>query len=102
MNFDVRMPVGWMFTLTGLLLSFLGWSTRNNAALYVQCQGIDANLWWGLALLAFGLAMMLYGKRAQPGTGSRDQGPGNRQKARRTKVNRSASPINAGSSLVST
>jgi hypothetical protein len=83
MNFDVRIPVGWMFTLTGLLLSFLGWSTQNNAALYAKCQGIDSNLWWGLALLAFGLAMMLYGKRAQQGIGNREQGTGKRHAARK-------------------
>jgi hypothetical protein len=83
MDFDIRIPVGWMFTLTGLLLSFFGWSTRSDAALYVQCQGVDANLWWGLALLAFGLTMLLYGKRAQRGTGSREQGTGKRSATRK-------------------
>jgi len=28
-------------------------------------MGIDANLWWGLALLAFGIMMLAFGRRGQ-------------------------------------
>jgi len=54
-----------MFTLTGLILSAFGLKTNGNAALYAQSLGINANLWWGLVLLAFGLTMFLFGRRGQ-------------------------------------
>ena len=32
---------------------------------YAKSLGIDANLWWGLALLAFGILMLAFGRRGQ-------------------------------------
>jgi hypothetical protein len=32
---------------------------------YARSLGIDANLWWGLALLAFGIVMLAFGRRGQ-------------------------------------
>ena len=57
--------MGLMFTLTGLILSGFGLSTRDNADLYAKSLGINVNLWWGLVLLAFGLTMFLLGRRGQ-------------------------------------
>ena len=65
MNLDLRIPMGMMFTLTGLILTFYGLLTKGDAALYARCLGIDVNLWWGLVLLAFGLAMLVLGRRAE-------------------------------------
>jgi hypothetical protein len=65
MNLDLRIPLGGMFTLTGLILTVFGLMTNGNAALYAQSLGINANLWWGLVLLAFGLTMFLFGRRGQ-------------------------------------
>ena len=33
--------------------------------MYAKSLGIDANLWWGLALLAFGILMLAFGRRGQ-------------------------------------
>ena len=65
MSLDLRIPMGLMFTLTAIILSVFGFATRNETALYAKSLGINANLWWGLVLLAFGLTMYLLGVRRQ-------------------------------------
>ncbi len=65
MSLDLRIPMGLMFTLTGLILTGFGFATNNNADLYAKSLGINVNLWWGLVLLAFGLIMFLLGRRGQ-------------------------------------
>lgn len=65
MSLDLRIPMGLMFTLTGLILAVFGYSTNGDTALYARSLGINANLWWGLVLLVFGLAMFLTGRRRQ-------------------------------------
>jgi hypothetical protein len=65
MSLDLRIPMGLMFTLTGTILFAFGLSTRDNAALYARSLGIDANLWWGLVLLIFGITMLVFGRRSQ-------------------------------------
>jgi hypothetical protein len=62
---DARIAVGMFFALTGTILSAFGLSTRDNADMYAKSLGIDANLWWGLALLAFGIVMLAFGRRGQ-------------------------------------
>lgn len=64
-NVDARITVGMFFTLTGTILAAFGFSTRDRADVYVKSLGIDANLWWGLALLAFGIVMLAFGRRGQ-------------------------------------
>jgi hypothetical protein len=65
MSLDLRIPMGLMFTLTGLILTTFGFATRDDAELYVKSLGINANFWWGLVLLAFGLTMFVLGQRSQ-------------------------------------
>jgi hypothetical protein len=62
---DARIAVGMFFTLTGTILSAFGFSTRDRMDMYTKSLGIDANLWWGLALLVFGIAMLAFGRRGQ-------------------------------------
>lgn len=65
MNLDLRIPMGLMFTFTGLILGVFGLATNSDQALYAKSLGINANLWWGLVLLTFGLTMFLLGRRGQ-------------------------------------
>jgi len=65
MILDLRIPLGLMFTLTGLILTLFGLKTNGDEALYARCLGINANLWWGIVLLAFGLTMLLLGRLGQ-------------------------------------
>ena len=65
MNLDLRIPMGLMFSLVGIILTAFGVATNGDAALYARSLGINANLWWGLVLLVFGLTMFLLGQRSQ-------------------------------------
>jgi hypothetical protein len=65
MSLDLRIPMGLMFTLTGLILTMFGFATRADVDLYARSLGINANFWWGLVLLAFGLTMFTFGRRGQ-------------------------------------
>jgi hypothetical protein len=65
MSLDLRIPMGLMFTLTGLILTMFGFATRTDVDLYAKSLGINANFWWGLVLLVFGLTMFTLGRRGQ-------------------------------------
>lgn len=65
MSLDLRIPMGLMFSLVGILLTAFGIATRNDPSLYAKSLGINANLWWGLVLLAFGQVMFQLGRRRQ-------------------------------------
>jgi cytochrome c biogenesis protein CcdA len=65
MNLDLRIPMGLMFSIIGVILTGFGAATYNNAELYARSLGVNANLWWGIVLLIFGLTMFLMGRRSQ-------------------------------------
>jgi hypothetical protein len=65
MNFDLRFPVGAMFSLYGLILTGVG--LFGGPELSQKSLGINMNLWWGLVMLAFGLAMLLLAFRGRTG-----------------------------------
>jgi hypothetical protein len=62
MTLDLRFPIGLMFTIDGVLLTVFG--LMSDREIYVRSLGINVNLWWGLALLAFGLVMLAFAIRA--------------------------------------
>jgi len=55
MGFDIRMPIGMLFTLFGILLIGYGAATRGSAMYAEHSLGLNMNLRWGVALLAFWL-----------------------------------------------
>jgi len=61
MGLDIRLPIGAMFTLFGLLLVVYG--LASNGSIYERSLGININLWWGAVLLIFGVLMLLLGRR---------------------------------------
>jgi|HubBroStandDraft_6_1064221.scaffolds.fasta_scaffold4011762_1 hypothetical protein len=65
MKLDLRAPMGMFFTLTGTILTAFGLSTRTRLDFYAKSLGIDANLWWGIVLLAFGITLLTLGRHAQ-------------------------------------
>jgi hypothetical protein len=64
MNLDLRIPMGLMFTLVGLILSVFGLMTMGDP-MYGKSGGLNANLDWGVVLLVFGGTMFLLGRRGQ-------------------------------------
>ena len=55
---DIRLPMGLMFTLIGVVLAVYGMMT-NGDPMYKRSGDVNINLWWGLVLTGFGLIMLL-------------------------------------------
>lgn len=68
MNLDLRLPIGLMFSLFGVMLALYGLVADH--AIYERSLGINVNLWWGLVLLAFGLVMLTAALRSRGRTGT--------------------------------
>lgn len=71
MQLDLRLPIGWMFTVVGLLL--VGYGLLADRTIYARSLGVNVNLWWGLVLLVFGLVMLVL---ARAGRGKQAVGSG--------------------------
>ena len=65
MNLDLRIPMGLMFSIIGVILTGFGAATNGKVDLYSRSLGINANLWWGIVLLIFGQVMFHLGRRGQ-------------------------------------
>jgi hypothetical protein len=57
MNFDIRLPIGSMFGILGLLL--LGYGLISGPEIYGRSFGINVNVAWGTVLILFGGIMLL-------------------------------------------
>ena len=55
MGLDIRLPIGIIFTLYGIVLMVYGLVT--DPAIFASSLGVNIDLWWGLAMLVFGLFM---------------------------------------------
>ena len=62
MGLDIKIPIGLMFTIMGLILTILGLVTRGDTAMYEQAMGYNINLFSGLIMLVFG-GFMLFTSR---------------------------------------
>ena len=63
MTFDLRLPIGLMFTIVGLLLT--GFGLVADPAIYRRSLGVNVNLWWGMVLVVFGLVMLWLAMRGR-------------------------------------
>jgi hypothetical protein len=61
MGLDIRVPIGLMFTVFGVILTTYG--LLSDRSIYGRSLGININLGWGVALFAFGAVMLLLGMR---------------------------------------
>lgn len=61
MQLDIRLPIGLMFTVLGLLLFVAG--LIQDQSVFQRSLGLNVNLWWGLVMLVFGVVMFLLGRR---------------------------------------
>lgn len=59
MGLDIKIPIGLMFTIMGLILTILGLVTRGDTAMYEQAMGYNINLFSGLIMLVFGCFMLV-------------------------------------------
>jgi len=56
MGFDIRIPIGSMFAIFGVILT--GYGLISDSGLYQRSLGLNVNLIWGLTLLVFGALML--------------------------------------------
>ncbi|HEX4561859.1 MAG TPA: hypothetical protein VH113_08530 [Gemmatimonadales bacterium] len=55
MGLDLRLPIGALFLIVGLLLAGYGWMTA----------GMEIDRWWGLVMVVFGLIMVTLARRSR-------------------------------------
>ncbi len=64
MQLDVRLPMGWLFLLLGIILS--GYGLLSDKAIYAQHSlGQNVNLTWGILFALFGALMLWLARRGQ-------------------------------------
>jgi hypothetical protein len=56
MGFDIRIPIGSMFAIFGVILT--GYGLVSDSEMYQRSLGLNVNLIWGLTMLIFGLLML--------------------------------------------
>jgi putative Mn2+ efflux pump MntP len=67
MNFDLRLPIGIMFSLFGAILVVYG-IVQREASTRLH---ININLYWGAVLLVFGVLMLVFALRSRSRNGDK-------------------------------
>ncbi len=62
MGLDIKLPIGLMFSILGLLLTVFGLATAGDTEMYQRSIGININLWTGAAMLVIGITMLATSK----------------------------------------
>ncbi len=65
MKLDLRLPIGILFTIYGVLLAIYG--LAGDKAIYAKSLGININLVWGLVMLVFGVLMLAFALKSRSG-----------------------------------
>ena len=60
---DLRLPIGYVFTIYGLMLTGYGLFT-NGDPMYAKSLNMNFNTIWGVLMLVFGLVMLFFAKKA--------------------------------------
>jgi len=62
MKLDIRLPIGLLFTILGVLLTVYG--VFAESTIYQRSLGVNINLYWGIALALFGAIMLILARRS--------------------------------------
>ena len=62
MGLDVKLPIGLLFTIFGILLTIYGFTS--DPSIYHKSLGVNVNLAWGALMLIFGLVMLFFSKKS--------------------------------------
>ncbi|HCC71113.1 MAG TPA: hypothetical protein DEQ09_08195 [Bacteroidales bacterium] len=60
---DIRIPIGLMFSIVGVLVTIYGIFTSSDASMYEKSLGINVNLIMGLIMLVFGVIFLFFAFR---------------------------------------
>ena len=67
-SLDLRLPIGGLFAVLGVMLASYGLVTAGNTEMYVKSGGMNINLIWGVVMFLTGLVFLFLAKRgAQKG-----------------------------------
>lgn len=55
---DIRIPIGLMFSILGVLITLFGIFTVSDSDLYEKSLGMNVNIIMGIIMLVFGIAML--------------------------------------------
>jgi protein-S-isoprenylcysteine O-methyltransferase Ste14 len=61
---DLRLPIGGLFVVLGVILGVFGLITNGDTAMYERSSGLNINLVWGGVMLAFGALFLVLAQRA--------------------------------------
>jgi hypothetical protein len=60
MDMDIRIPIGLLFVILGIILAAFGIFSLNDTELYARSLGRNINLWTGILMLVFGGLMLIF------------------------------------------
>ena len=60
---DIRIPIGLMFSILGVLITIFGFLTMSNPDMYQKSLGINVNIIMGILMLVFGLIMLYFARK---------------------------------------
>jgi len=60
---DIRIPIGLMFSIIGVIITLLGLFTVSDSDMYQKSLGINVNLIMGVLILLFGFIMLFFAFR---------------------------------------
>ncbi len=62
-SLDLRLPIGGLFAVLGVMLAGFGLVTGSDTAMYVKSGGMNINLVWGCVMIVTGLIFLGLAKR---------------------------------------
>ena len=60
---DIRIPIGLMFSIIGLIITALGLFTISDTEMYRKSLGMNVNIIMGVIMLVFGIIMLFFAYR---------------------------------------
>jgi threonine/homoserine/homoserine lactone efflux protein len=60
---DIRIPIGLMFSVLGVLITIFGIVTKSDSSMYQRSLGINVNIMMGVVMLIFGLFMLYLSRK---------------------------------------
>lgn len=62
-SLDLRLPIGGLFAVLGVMLGGFGLATAGNTEMYVRSGGMNINLIWGVVMLLTGIVFLALARR---------------------------------------
>jgi len=60
---DIRIPIGLMFTILGVLITVFGFVTMSDTDMYQKSLNINVNIIMGVIMLLFGIVMLFLSRK---------------------------------------